>query len=333
MGVNPSAPLNPLRRASASRDNTGRRRSRTSNRGATNNQPRTLTLENHHLQYRHNPNGPLIFYIDRPPLEPPASEVQQTEKVMNYANLLKPSLALSPTADASKYQLSFTVDSLVDAECIVYFGVQERWDESQGLHFLPQHPNRCSVSRSTVPAESGHHHVCPRPLDVEELRLCLAYNDANPFCLPIVIVLQYQVPRVGSTMEDTSARRWQFTYCEALASAEPTGYQLRVIRQRLQLADWTTFDLEDIYGVMGHACHSNDPQQSSVKALFGDVDVDGEGCVICMVNDRDTTVMPCRHMCLCSDCADALRRQTNKCPICRAPIECLMTLKKDSPAT
>jgi hypothetical protein len=26
-------------------------------------------------------------------------------------------------------------------------------------------------------------------------------------------------------------------------------------------------------------------------------------CVICLVNDRDTTVLPCRHMCMCQDCA------------------------------
>ena len=26
-------------------------------------------------------------------------------------------------------------------------------------------------------------------------------------------------------------------------------------------------------------------------------------CVICLVNDRDTTVLPCRHLCMCHDCA------------------------------
>ena len=28
-------------------------------------------------------------------------------------------------------------------------------------------------------------------------------------------------------------------------------------------------------------------------------------CVICLVNDRDTTVLPCRHMCMCHECAQA----------------------------
>ena len=26
-------------------------------------------------------------------------------------------------------------------------------------------------------------------------------------------------------------------------------------------------------------------------------------CVICLVNNRDTTVLPCRHMCMCHECA------------------------------
>jgi hypothetical protein len=28
-------------------------------------------------------------------------------------------------------------------------------------------------------------------------------------------------------------------------------------------------------------------------------------CVICLVNRRDTTVLPCRHLCMCQDCAQA----------------------------
>ena len=26
-------------------------------------------------------------------------------------------------------------------------------------------------------------------------------------------------------------------------------------------------------------------------------------CVICLVNERNTTVLPCRHMCMCNECA------------------------------
>ncbi len=60
-------------------------------------------------------------------------------------------------------------------------------------------------------------------------------------------------------------------------------------------------------------------------------DVDGNECVICMSAPRDTTALPCRHMCMCHGCASALKTQTNKCPICRNEIESLLHIKINKP--
>jgi hypothetical protein len=57
-------------------------------------------------------------------------------------------------------------------------------------------------------------------------------------------------------------------------------------------------------------------------------DIEGRECVICMSAPRDTTVLPCRHMCICKACAEALRNQTNKCPICRKSMESLLHIKQ-----
>ena len=35
-------------------------------------------------------------------------------------------------------------------------------------------------------------------------------------------------------------------------------------------------------------------------------------CVICLVNRRDTTVLPCRHLCMCQDCAQACPRPASE---------------------
>ena len=40
------------------------------------------------------------------------------------------------------------------------------------------------------------------------------------------------------------------------------------------------------------------------------------------------SVLPCRHMCLCTDCADVIRHQSNKCPICRQPVQSLLQITK-----
>ena len=65
--------------------------------------------------------------------------------------------------------------------------------------------------------------------------------------------------------------------------------------------------------------------------LYGLGDIsksEGEGseCVICMTNTRDTCVMPCRHVCCCAECANTLRLQSDRCPVCRELITELIYL-------
>ena len=50
-------------------------------------------------------------------------------------------------------------------------------------------------------------------------------------------------------------------------------------------------------------------------------------CVICMSEERDTMLLPCRHLCLCSSCAQSLRFQANSCPICRCPFKAALNLR------
>ena len=42
-------------------------------------------------------------------------------------------------------------------------------------------------------------------------------------------------------------------------------------------------------------------------------------CIICMGDEVTVAFQPCRHACMCSDCADNLSsRDLRKCPVCRA---------------
>jgi len=57
-----------------------------------------------------------------------------------------------------------------------------------------------------------------------------------------------------------------------------------------------------------------------MRAVYGGPDdaeeSDGmEECVICLSDDKQVTLLPCRHMCVCLVCL----RQIDKCPICRNP--------------
>eukprot|EP01065_Artemidia_motanka_P023230 TRINITY_DN2770_c5_g1_i1.p2 TRINITY_DN2770_c5_g1~~TRINITY_DN2770_c5_g1_i1.p2 ORF type:complete len:313 (+),score=72.92 TRINITY_DN2770_c5_g1_i1:73-1011(+) len=81
--------------------------------------------------------------------------------------------------------------------------------------------------------------------------------------------------------------------------------------------------LEDLFGL---------EEQPVMAELAADDcgDDDSKLCVICICEERDTACMPCRHMCLCSTCAAALSKESDKCPVCRRPIDSLLKLRRQT---
>eukprot|EP00475_Leptophrys_vorax_P003413 TRINITY_DN12013_c0_g1_i1.p1 TRINITY_DN12013_c0_g1~~TRINITY_DN12013_c0_g1_i1.p1 ORF type:complete len:502 (+),score=25.50 TRINITY_DN12013_c0_g1_i1:121-1626(+) len=122
-------------------------------------------------------------------------------------------------------------------------------------------------------------------------------------------------------------------------------FALRAFKQKIWV-DGTKYEVQEIYGI--EQCGRAGPSSAAKKGRQGagdgsssettsdgnvgadeedDDEVDGKDCVICLSAPRDTTVLPCRHMCMCADCAKVLRYQTNKCPICRQPVERLLEIR------
>ena len=50
--------------------------------------------------------------------------------------------------------------------------------------------------------------------------------------------------------------------------------------------------LQEIYGM-------DQAGGAAAKAELTEAEAEDRLCVICLVNERDTTVLPCRHMCMC----------------------------------
>ncbi|KDP44064.1 hypothetical protein JCGZ_05531 [Jatropha curcas] len=95
---------------------------------------------------------------------------------------------------------------------------------------------------------------------------------------------------------------------------ENDKYFVRVIKQILWVNS-TRYELQEIFGI-GNSVEVESDENDS-----------GKECVICLSEPRDTTVLPCRHMCMCSSCAKVLRFQSDRCPICRQPVERLLEIK------
>jgi hypothetical protein len=51
---------------------------------------------------------------------------------------------------------------------------------------------------------------------------------------------------------------------------------------------------------------------------------DDRCCIICQENIKCILILPCKHLCLCSDCTTRLMRYGAKCPVCRKPINSTM---------
>jgi len=118
---------------------------------------------------------------------------------------------------------------------------------------------------------------------------------------PVVIMLQ--------TCDENPARvQSQSTFATFRSNSDGTQ-SIAVIKQKIQVQG-NAYELQEIFGIE----QSEDAENT-------------KECVICMSAPKDTTVLPCRHMCMCSVCAKVLRYQTNKCPICRCAVESLLQIK------
>jgi len=88
---------------------------------------------------------------------------------------------------------------------------------------------------------------------------------------------------------------------------------LKPLKQKL-IADGVVYLLQEIFGIENKDTCDADEEN-------------GAECIICMCDLRDTVILPCRHLCICSGCAENLKYKLNNCPICRSPFRALLQLK------
>uniref|UniRef100_J3M6X0 RING-type E3 ubiquitin transferase n=1 Tax=Oryza brachyantha TaxID=4533 RepID=J3M6X0_ORYBR len=131
---------------------------------------------------------------------------------------------------------------------------------------------------------------------------------------PLVIYAE-ALPSPEEGHQAINSTRAQITL--AVIEKHNSDFQVKVVKQILW-SDGEKYELQEIYGIV------NSTEADVPDADDGDM---GKECVICLTEPRDTAVFPCRHLCMCSECAKTLRFQTDKCPICRQPVEKLMEIK------
>ncbi|CAN1129471.1 Probable E3 ubiquitin-protein ligase LUL4 [Linum perenne] len=257
-----------------------------------------------------------------PPPPVPYVEHQNAKKVRNEVNVHKDTLRLElDESNPDHHLLSFVFDALVDGSIsISYFAKEE-----PNCKFVPAYPDVHMPVK--IPFQKG---VAQKFLQPSGTGTDLGFFELDDLSKPSVdedvfplVIIAETCPPVNSTGEhddslsgSSSSGNMQIT--QAVLEKKGGGpFCVKVIKQILWI-DGVRYELREIYG-MG----------SSDAEDFDDSEP-GKECVICMTEPKDTAVLPCRHMCMCSECAKELRGQSNKCPICRQPIEELIEIKVKS---
>jgi hypothetical protein len=113
---------------------------------------------------------------------------------------------------------------------------------------------------------------------------------------------------------------------------------LQVVDQMV-VGNGTVYNIQGIYG-LAHSVQKEPVREANEEGEEGqgdnhaeeagapglELNTDSNECVICLTDPRSVVVYPCRHACMCYDCAQALPAQNNKCPICRRPAKMMILL-------
>lgn len=294
---------------------------------------------------RGRPDMAFMSNQERMPVEVP--ERQQTCMVTNHVNLKKDTLKLKQSpVNSHKYRLEFQFDATKPCHVSVYLLATETIDAKSGCSSFAQiYSDNLSLPTQQFPAGSGqlfklkvdekdekakeNDEKHEQPLSFLDLSTYgpdeLIYK-ADSMRYPLIIVLE--------VLSDKMRPQSQTTFCTFMKNKEDS-WDLKMLKQKV-LVDGVTYELQEIYGIDGLVTAAPKPEcvkagQAEVSQAGKDeVDISkGAECVICFGQPRNTTILPCRHMCLCIECAEALCKSSSTCPICRTRVESLLLIRVD----
>ncbi|KNE56649.1 hypothetical protein AMAG_02434 [Allomyces macrogynus ATCC 38327] len=275
-----------------------------------------------------------------------------------------PSLAPVSVQNRPRASLRFTFDAAVPCTVRVFLAVREK----DGKRLVPLSPTDfpAPFAQASYPAGLGHVYDLTRAIDVVALQSAVAAHipplsptsptvassSPTPFLAKPVppppaspasasstsplyetnelralrtsrspppdplyhVVITVTGTTAPPTSAGTVAAADQWTYLVL----DHGGDSVRCVKQKLWIGT-TPMLLQEIYG-FAEAPATSDAAAAAAAML--------PECIVCMADAKDTIVLPCRHLCLCKECALLLRKQSHKCPICRQDFHSLLHIAR-----
>nr|XP_021397361.1 E3 ubiquitin ligase RNF157 isoform X2 [Lonchura striata domestica] len=260
---------------------------------------------------------PVVFpYAAPPPQEP-------VKTLRSLINIRKDTLRLvkcseevkTPGEEVSKakvhYNVEFTFDTDARVAITIYYQATEEFQNGVASYT----PRDNSLQSETVHYKRGvcqqfcvpSHTIDPSEWSEEELGFDLD-REVYPMVVQAVVDEGEEHSGHCHVLLATFEKHSDGTFC------------VKPLKQK-QVVDGVSYLLQEIYGI------ENKYNTRDSKVAEDEVSDNSAECVVCLSDVRDTLILPCRHLCLCSTCADTLRYQANNCPICRLPFRALLQIR------
>ncbi|CCW64944.1 unnamed protein product [Phytomonas sp. EM1] len=265
--------------------------------------------------------------------------VQEGQMVKMLGTIEASTVTYNPSTQLLTFYITTIAPSLTYE---IHTGVKE-FVKGGDVFYMPNKP-KMEPTRILIEGPHENRKIAVK-LDISKLEEKeKVFNKHYPKQMPCVIVLRYRTTEFrkkenadnniisnesnnddkGDT-EDVEEVVVEHTEHTAVDLAERP--KRRVISQ-IVTTGGSAYVVENLYG----AGHENATGVSEgTELMVGSTIVPHEGeeeeeglCVICLMNSKDTAVMPCRHMCMCKDCGEQLLKHKPVCPVCRAPISTLL---------
>eukprot|EP01134_Creolimax_fragrantissima_P000425 CFRG0425T1 len=257
-----------------------------------------------------------------------ANEYTSSARLSGKQNLELTTLSSNDTAEQDdgklyEYWLRFRFDSVCRCRFTIHLGASEYLNDEKRL---------CRTSRiksQSFEYEAGFNQefseeeftIKPSLLPPSERK----WLKESPSRYPMIVVMEAinDNGKVAETMSTSASfdENAEFKFSSS------------VLKQKLT-SGGRTFMLQEIYGLEHHAINPSSTNSAEEKEKDCYIDSEYHECIVCLCDPRDTAVLPCRHLCLCHGCAEVLRYQSNKCPLCRAPfhsLACISVARKLKP--
>ncbi|CAI5508751.1 unnamed protein product [Closterium sp. Naga37s-1] len=294
-------------------------------------------------------HAPPPYQVPVPPMmpvppPPVVAEPQQAVTIRNEVNVKRSSLRLlRDPADPSKHLVAFTFDATVSGSVSVFIAAQEgegcsfrgvypqvhtptvvRFSKGLGQKFVQ--PSGTGVDLSCIPEEhlfrvSGTSPVYPLVIRTRvepRSSKSAAVASQNSSGSSGVSNVQSSAPASASSSEPCSAGSSHgVESCDSDPGAPlPTSVQSQMTYAVFEKAAVTRTEKEgegeSVEGDKGGKGTGELPGLYVVRPVKQKIWVDGTSYEV---------------QCMCADCAKVLRYQTNKCPICRQPVQSLLEIR------